>query len=113
MTGTIKTQYYQSPCGELILGSFGDKLCLCDWTDGKRRILIDKRIQKGLNTRYEQGSSDVIADATVQLDEYFCGSRCEFDVPLLFVGSDFQQSVWQVLLEIPYGTTALSAVIKN
>lgn len=117
MTGTIKTQYYQSPCGELILGSFGDKLCLCDWTDGKRRILIDSRIQKGLNARYEQGSSDMIAHAATQLDEYFCGSRCEFDVPLLFVGSDFQQSVWQVLLEIPYGTTesylALSQRLGN
>ena len=28
---TILTQYYQSPYGELLLGSFGDKLCLCDW----------------------------------------------------------------------------------
>ena len=26
-------------------------------------------------------------------------------MPLLFVGSDFQKSVWQMLLEIPYGQT--------
>ena len=27
----IKVQRYESPCGLLLLGSFGDKLCLCDW----------------------------------------------------------------------------------
>ena len=36
---TILTQYYQSPYGELLLGSFGDKLCLCDWMlNEKRRV---------------------------------------------------------------------------
>ena len=25
----IKVQRYESPCGLLLLGSFGDKLCLC------------------------------------------------------------------------------------
>ena len=28
---TIKIKRYESPCGVLMLGSFGDKLCLCDW----------------------------------------------------------------------------------
>ena len=41
----ILIQHYQSPCGELILGSFGDKLCMCDWVDEKRRGIIDKRMQ--------------------------------------------------------------------
>ena len=40
----ILIQHYQSPCGELILGSFGDKLCMCDWVDEKRRGIIDKRM---------------------------------------------------------------------
>lgn len=28
-----------------------------------------------------------------------------FDVPLLFVGTDFQKTVWNELLNIPFGTT--------
>lgn len=28
---TIKIKRYKSPCGVLLLGSFGGKLCLCDW----------------------------------------------------------------------------------
>jgi methylated-DNA-[protein]-cysteine S-methyltransferase len=34
------------------------------------------------------------------------GELKEFDLPLLMVGSDFQQKVWRALLTIPYGTTS-------
>ena len=43
--------------------------------------------------------------AVAQLDEYFAGQRSVFDVPLLFLGTDFQKRVWRELLDIPYGTT--------
>lgn len=29
----ICIQYYDSPCGRLVLASFADRLCLCDWSD--------------------------------------------------------------------------------
>lgn len=68
---TILTQYYQSPYGELLLGSFGDKLCLCDWMlNEKRRVTVDKRIRQALHADYEEGTSEVIARAIIQLDEY-------------------------------------------
>ena len=28
-----------------------------------------------------------------------------FDIPLLFIGTEFQKNVWHKLLEIPYGKT--------
>ncbi len=40
-----------------------------------------------------------------QLKEYFEGKRDSFDLPLDFKGTDFQKSVWKLLLEIPYGET--------
>jgi O-6-methylguanine DNA methyltransferase len=43
--------------------------------------------------------------AKQQLDEYFLGKRQSFDIPLNMVGTDFQKSVWQTLLKIPYGQT--------
>ena len=46
-------------------------------------------------------------DATiVQLKEYFDGKRKTFDIPLLTIGTDFQKSVWDGLIKIPYGTKA-------
>lgn len=100
---TIRIQRYQSPCGELILGSFGDRLCLCDWMFEKRRTSIDTRICKALQAVYEEGTSEIIARAIVQLDEYFARRRETFDIPLVFTGTDFQNAVWQELLNIPYG----------
>ena len=76
---TILTQYYQSPYGELLLGSFGDKLCLCDWMlNEKRRVTVDKRIRQVLHADYEEGTSEVIARAIIQLDEYFACKRRAF-----------------------------------
>jgi methylated-DNA-[protein]-cysteine S-methyltransferase len=40
-----------------------------------------------------------------QLDEYFAGTRREFDLPLTAEGTAFQQSVWAGLLRIPCGVT--------
>ena len=39
------------------------------------------------------------------MEEYFARKRKAFDIPLLFIGTDFQKSVWQELLNIPYGKT--------
>lgn len=102
---TIQVQSYSSPCGDLLLGSFENKLCLCDWMDKERREAIDKRIQNRLCARYEKQNSDILIRAVVQLDEYFAYERKIFDIPLLFTGTEFQQSVWQELLGIPYGRT--------
>lgn len=103
---TIQVQYYQSPCGELILGSFENELCMCDWTSENRRAAIDKRIKMTLHANYKISTSEVIQKTIQQLDEYFARKRKTFDIPLLFVGTEFQKTVWRELLHIPYGTTA-------
>lgn len=88
---TIKIKRYESPCGVLMLGSFGDKLCLCDWQVEKHRDHVDRRLKRILRAEFEEGTSEVIEKAVEQLDEFFAGKRSDFDVPLLFVGTDFQK----------------------
>lgn len=46
----------------------------------------------------------ILLEAAKQLQEYFSGSRTEFDIPLKVSGTDFQEKVWGVLAAIPYGT---------
>jgi methylated-DNA-[protein]-cysteine S-methyltransferase len=41
-----------------------------------------------------------------QLREYFAGDRKTFDLPVALAGTPFQQRVWAMLQEIPYGRTA-------
>lgn len=104
-SNTIQIQRYHSPCGDLMLGSFEGKLCLCDWAVEKHRDVVDVRLRKILQADYEEKASDIIRETGKQLDEYFDGKRTVFDIPLLFAGTDFQKKVWHKLLEIPYGTT--------
>lgn len=40
-----------------------------------------------------------------QIEQYFCGTRKSFQVPLDPVGSEHQLKVWQALSAIPYGQT--------
>ena len=102
----ISIQYYKSPVGEILLGSYKGKLCIADWQYRRMCTTIDIRIQKGLKAEYAEESSAVIDETIVQMKEYFDGKRKTFDVPLLMVGRDFQRSVWEGLIKIPYGTTA-------
>lgn len=101
----IIVQHYVSPCGELLLGAFEGRLCLCDWQTEKHRGLVDRRLRHLLHADMQEGTCAIIETARQQLDEYFTGKRKTFDVPLLFVGTDFQKIVWNDLLRIPYGKT--------
>lgn len=102
----IQIQYYKSPVGELIIGVYDNKLCLCDWKYRKMRTGIDKRIQQKLNAKYVENSHLIIHKTIQQLEEYFDEKRTDFDIPLLMIGTDFQQTVWNALIQIPYGKTA-------
>jgi methylated-DNA-[protein]-cysteine S-methyltransferase len=48
---------------------------------------------------------DALAEPARQLGEYFAGERTEFELELRPHGTDFQRSVWERLLAIPYGET--------
>jgi len=47
----------------------------------------------------------LLLEAKKQFDEYFAGTRKVFDFPIQQTGTDFQQTVWKELLNIPYGET--------
>lgn len=102
---TIKITHYDTPAGQLIIGSIDNEICLCDWMLEKRRKRIDHRIQKNLLAKYEDGSSPMIEKCISQLNEYFTGQRTSFDIPVRFSGTNFQNKVWSALMEIPFGET--------
>lgn len=57
----------------------------------------------------EEKITDIIPveleDCVMQLNEYFEGTRTQFDLKLNPEGSDFQKTVWKQLEQIPYGKT--------
>ncbi len=51
----------------------------------------------------EEHSDPVLDRAAEQLDEYFAGTRHDFDIPVKLVGTEFQRSVWAKLSELDFG----------
>ena len=101
----VNIQYYNSPCGEIILASVGDELCLCDWNEMPCAERNKLRLSRYMKAVFKIETSPILELSKKQLDEYFTGSRRTFDIPLHPIGTDFQKKVWHALLNIPYGET--------
>lgn len=106
MSEKINVQEFKTPVGILLIGSYQNKLCLCDWLYRKMRLQIDNRIQQYLNAEYDFISDATIENTQIQLTEYFTQKRTEFQLPILFIGTDFQKIIWEELIKIPFGKTA-------
>ena len=95
-----QTVTMDTPVGKLrlIAGERGLRAILWGAEDVARIASIDE-------AELVEGSNAVLDLAVAQLEEYFAGTRREFDLPLDPQGTPFQQSVWMVLRTIPYGRT--------
>jgi len=60
---------------------------------------------RDLKLRTEDHEPALLEPAAEQLEQYFNGERRSFELELDVTGSAFQVSIWQRLLEIPYGAT--------
>jgi AraC family transcriptional regulator of adaptative response/methylated-DNA-[protein]-cysteine methyltransferase len=94
-----------TPLGPMLAAARNDALCLLEFID--RRMLETQLARLGtrLGGTPVPAPNDVLEQTRMEVDAYFSGSLREFTVPLGPAGTDFQQRVWGVLREIPYGTT--------
>jgi methylated-DNA-[protein]-cysteine S-methyltransferase len=89
----------ESPVGTLTLAADDDeRLCRLEFGEWSPRARAAEIV------RVEEADG-VIAETLQQLDEYFAGTRRDFDVPLAPHGTLFQLAVWDALRAIPYGET--------
>ena len=95
-----------SPVGELTLVAGDAELVALLWPDD-----LPQRVRLGLMT--DDPSHPILIEARRQLLAYFAGELRQFSVPLDFRGTDFQKSVWQALLTIPFGETRSYAAIAR
>jgi AraC family transcriptional regulator, regulatory protein of adaptative response / methylated-DNA-[protein]-cysteine methyltransferase len=94
-----------TPLGPMLAGATDEGVCLLEFTDRRMLETQLRRIATRLNCAFLPGSNDALRLLEQELTEYFQGGRQDFTVPLVTPGSEFQQSVWQALRRIPYGTT--------
>ncbi len=76
---------------------------------GIAKIIGDEKGISEISALDEGIVSDIIPSvlqkSAAQLLDYFQGTRTDFSFKLNPKGTDFQQKVWQELLNIPYGKT--------
>ena len=98
-------KYIDTPVGKMRMGATDAGICLFDFQYRKSIDTIMKRIEQMLGVTASEGEHPYFSMLEQQIGEYFKGVRKEFDLPLHLVGSPFQVSVWEGLLQIPYGET--------
>ena len=87
----------QSPLGTLLIAAS---------SRGLQGIYFEQhRHFKGKDGWQFEPTHAILQQSVAQLEEFFAGTRHEFDLPLDMNGTPFQQAVWQQLLQIPYGAT--------
>ena len=101
----IQTTKIITPLGPMLAGATEDGICLLEFTDRRMLETEIKRLSKLLDGRFVPGISQHLDKLNEQLEEYFSGSRKEFDIPLVLPGTAFQKKVWTELQAIPYGST--------
>ena len=90
--------YYDSPCGRVLLVADGEALCGVYFT-GQKHYVAPERGWK----RDPQAAP--LAETRRELDEYFSGKRRKFDVPLAAEGTPFQRAVWKAIAGVRFGET--------
>jgi methylated-DNA-[protein]-cysteine S-methyltransferase len=85
--------YIESPVGRLALEADGDALSAVRWASPGERARPEK-------------VPPILREAERQLKRYFTGRLKAFDLKLAARGTDFQQRVWKMMSDIPYGETA-------
>ena len=93
-----------SPAGPLTFAVNGAGAMLrLKFADGKyERTLEEELTQDGFRITQDQSRT---AQARSQILEYCAGTRRTFDVPVVWGGTAWQNTVWQALTRIPYGQT--------
>lgn len=91
--------HYQSPLGGITMSSNGEALTGLWFDCQKQNSCYIEKDEKDL----VNATDHVLKETEKWLDNYFRGIEPNFIPPILFDGTEFQETVWNLLLSIPYG----------
>ncbi len=94
----MHTTYIDSPLGLLEVSGTDEHLASVLFVKAAHKPAPGQGVSEG-------AMPPPVALCIQQLEEYFAGKRLDFDLPMLPQGTAFQQKIWRLLLDIPFGRT--------
>ncbi|WP_017185969.1 methylated-DNA--[protein]-cysteine S-methyltransferase [Alkalibacillus haloalkaliphilus] len=103
--GKLSVTTYKSPIGPLIIGSQADYLYFIEHIQSNNALNWKSR-RKLSHFEYEISQSCPFNLTIIdELERYFNQQPLQTDLPMELIGTDFQKSVWNALMQVPYGQT--------
>ncbi len=101
----LKADWIDTPLGAMIAVSDDNALHLLEFADRKALPNELKKLMQTVKGNIGIGRTAPTDQVTEELQAFFEGKSDQFNVPLVFHGSDFTKNVWDALRKIPAGQT--------
>ena len=102
-TDCILTGMVETPLGPMVIGATSEGICLAEFSRGRMLDTQFTTLQRLFRCAIVPGDNKFLEQLRTELAKYFAGELIDFQVPLLYPGSEFQLVVWEALRLIPYG----------
>ncbi len=102
-----------TPLGSMIMGVSDQGLCLLEFAERRMLDTQLRRLHRKMGRVFLPGDHPLMQQVKSELDDYFNNKLRQFTVAIEAPGTEFQESVWQALLRIPYGEMRSYAAIAK
>lgn len=110
---TLKITWFDTPVGLIVAVADDEALYLLEYA---KKINLERKtaiIRKNLDAGLEKGQSPVLDSIKREMELYFDGKLKQFETPVKLTGTSFQNSVWEELRKVPFGTTTTYAELAD
>lgn len=110
----MAVDWMPSPVGPLLLGASEQAILVVEFASTDQLDAQFERLRKHFHMPLvHEPAHSLLIQVRGQLAEYFDGERRNFELPLEYHGSPFQERVWTALKDIPYAQTCSYAAIAR
>lgn len=101
----LKSALLDTPLGPMMAIASDTQLYLLEFIERRGLEREIERLRRRTQAAVVPGHAPPLEWIKQELQAYFAGTLTEFTTPLYFMGSSFQQQVWEALRQIPPGQT--------
>lgn len=109
----LYSAWLETKLGSMLAISDDDHLLLLEFVDRKGLEMEIEKLRTRLKAAISPEKTDVIRQVEAELELYFDGELVNFKTPIRYIGSEFQQGVWDELRRIPMGETISYKVLAE